>query len=37
VLTIVATGGWLGVAGKQIGDFKDMHDKWYMKNALTNL
>lgn len=31
------TGGWLGVAGKQIEDFNDMHDKWYLKEALRDL
>ena len=28
------TGGWLGVAGKQIEDFNDVHDKWYMRELL---
>lgn len=29
------TGGWLGVAGKQIEDFNDVHDQWYMRDLLT--
>jgi len=28
------TGGWLGVAGKQVEDFNDCHDKWYMSDLL---
>jgi hypothetical protein len=24
------TGGWLGVASKQINDFNDFHSKWYL-------
>ena len=28
------TGGWLGVAGKQIEDFNDVHDKWYLRELL---
>jgi hypothetical protein len=31
------TGGWLGVAGKQIEDFNDVHDKWYMRDILKDL
>ncbi len=27
-------GGWLGVAGKQIEDFNDFHDEWYMHDLL---
>jgi len=30
------TGGWLVVAGRQIEDFNDMHDKWYMNDTLRN-
>lgn len=31
------TGGWLGVVGKQIEDFNDFHDKWYMREVLRDL
>lgn len=26
------TGGWLGVASKQIQDFNDFHDQWYWRS-----
>jgi hypothetical protein len=29
------TGGWLGVAGKQMEDFNDFQDEWYMHDLLT--
>jgi len=28
------TGGWLGVAGKQMEDFSDFHKKWYLEDIL---
>jgi hypothetical protein len=28
------TGGWLGVAGKQIEDFGEFHDQWYMNDLM---
>ncbi len=28
------TGGWLGVAGKQIEDFGKVHDQWYMNDLV---
>lgn len=30
------TGGWLGVAGRQIEDFNDFHDKWYVREILMH-
>jgi len=30
------TGGWLGVAARQMEDFNDFHDKWYMREVLMN-
>lgn len=29
------TGGLLGVSGKQIEDFNDCHDKWYMRDLIS--
>jgi len=28
------TGGWLGVAGKQMEDFNDFHKKWYLEDMV---
>jgi len=31
------TGGWLGVAGKQIEDFNDFHMKWYLEDLANKI